>query len=126
IANSSSSLSPLSPVSSNAAITERTASITISQDVSLPMQSPLQPTNSEPAPVVAVSVTVGPSAKLPVQSPSGHEMPGGSLVTWPEPVPDVCTESECCPAGGSASSVKFATTSPVEPDSTTHVVDGPL
>src|SRR5438067_1471988 len=57
----------------------------------LPVQvSPLQPVKADPAAGVAVSVTTVPSSKVDEQTP-GQPMPGGLLVTVPEPVPAVDT-----------------------------------
>src|SRR5207247_9999259 len=57
----------------------------------VPVQAPpLQPVKTEPAAGVAVSVTTVPSSKVDEQTP-GQPMPGGLLVTVPEPVPAVET-----------------------------------
>src|SRR5207247_9123426 len=57
----------------------------------VPVQAPpLQPVKTDPAAGVAVSVTTVPSSKVDEQTP-GQPMPGGLLVTVPEPVPAVDT-----------------------------------
>jgi hypothetical protein len=58
-----------------------------------PAQSPLQPSNVEPADAVPVSVTDVPSSRSRVQTPlvtpapMEHEIPAGALVTVPAPAP---------------------------------------
>src|SRR5438046_4289667 len=70
-----------------------TALVAVSVRVQGPMPEqapPLQPVKTDPAAGVAVSVTTVPSSKVDEQTP-GQPMPGGLLVTVPEPVPAVET-----------------------------------
>jgi hypothetical protein len=57
---------------------------------SAPEHAPLQPEKREPMPLFAVSVIGVFSSKLAVQV-MPHEMPSGSLVTVPLPLPAKCT-----------------------------------
>src|SRR5437867_12143638 len=68
-----------------------TAVVAVSVSVQGPVPEqapPLQPVKTDPAAGVAVMVTTLPSAKVDEQT-TGHPMPGGLVVTVPEPVPDV-------------------------------------
>jgi len=56
----------------------------------MPEQSPLQPSNREPASGVAVSVT-GMPAMYVIEHPLPHSMPPGLLETVPVPSPDFAT-----------------------------------
>jgi len=56
----------------------------------VPVQSPLQPANTEPALGVAVSVTTVPVGSLCVQL-AVQFVPGGAIVTVPLPVPVMLT-----------------------------------
>src|ERR687885_594763 len=58
----------------------------------VPVQSPLQPEKIEPASAVAPRVTVVPSVKSAEQA-RPQEIPAGSLLTVPEPVPSLVTVS---------------------------------
>src|SRR5213593_2611407 len=65
--------------------------VSVSVQGPMPVQAPpLQPVKTDPAAGVAVSVTTVPSSKVDEQTP-GQPMPGGLLVTVPEPVPAVET-----------------------------------
>jgi len=58
----------------------------------LPEHAPLQPTNTDPAAAVGVSATLESASKLAKQA-LPQSMPEGLLVTAPEPVPSLVTES---------------------------------
>jgi hypothetical protein len=73
------------------AVTVRAWSTTTVHDP-LPLQAPLQPANTEPAPAVAVSATDVPDAKLALQAVL-HVSPAGALVTVPVPLPETVTPS---------------------------------
>ena len=68
------------------------APLTVTAHVPVPEQAPLQPAKVEPLAAVAVSVTLVPDA-----TDSAHVapqlMPAGALVTVPEPVPALASES---------------------------------
>lgn len=87
---------------SKVAVTFFAASM-VTVQVPAPLQSPLQPTNTEPLAGVAVSVTTAPLWKDAVQV-APQSMPGGLLVTVPEPVPVRFTVSTNW-AGGTVSNV---------------------
>jgi hypothetical protein len=61
-----------------------------------PLQTPLQPTSTEPVAGTAVNVTLAPEAKLALQVP-GQEMPAGEEVMVPAPFPAVATVMVCPP-----------------------------
>jgi hypothetical protein len=67
----------------------------------VPVQSPDQPANSDPAAAVAVSVTDAPCANECVQVPP-QSIPAGELETLPDPVPLLDTVKSC---GGTALNV---------------------
>src|SRR5438067_1438116 len=74
----------------NVAVTA-VAAVRVTVHVPVPVHAPpLQPVKADPAAGVAVSVTTVPSSKVDEQTP-GQPMPGGLLVTVPEPVPAVDT-----------------------------------
>ena len=58
--------------------------------VPVPVQSPLQPVNTEPASGVAVNTTEVPSPKSAAQV-APQVIPAGALVTVPVPVPALVT-----------------------------------
>ena len=68
---------------------------TANPHVPVPVQSPLQPLNDEPADADCVSVTAVPCANVVLQVP-GQLIPAGVLVTVPEP--DVVTDTVTCGA----------------------------
>lgn len=74
-------------LSANVAVTLRARLIETVQ-VPVPEQAPLQPVKLDPVDAAAVSVTVVPAAKVPLQLLL-HAMPPGEDVTTPEPVPRV-------------------------------------
>jgi hypothetical protein len=61
--------------------------------IDVPLHAPLQPSNVEPGAAAAVSVTLAPLPKL-AEHVEPQSIPAGSLVTPPEPLPDVVTERE--------------------------------
>jgi hypothetical protein len=73
------------------AVTARAWSRTTVQDAE-PLQAPLQPAKTEPAPGVAVKVTDVPAANVAVQTRL-HVIPAGALVTVPVPPPETVTVS---------------------------------
>ena len=62
----------------------------VTVQVPVPVQSPLQPVNTEPASGVAVNATEVPSAKSAAQV-APQVIPAGALVTVPVPVPALVT-----------------------------------
>jgi hypothetical protein len=60
------------------------AEVIVSEHVPVPIQSPLQPPNTDPAGTAAVNVITVPGAKLAVQA-LGQFIPGRSLATEPKP-----------------------------------------
>lgn len=73
----------------NLAVTDL-AALMVTEHVPVPLQAPLQPANVEPAPAVAVSITLVPFLKFAEHVP-GQSIPAGLLVTVPLPVPDKLT-----------------------------------
>ena len=72
------------------------AALIVTTQVPVPVQpSPLQPVNVEPVAVVAVRVTTVPESKIYSQV-APQSMPGGLLVTVPEPVPLRLTVNAYC------------------------------
>jgi hypothetical protein len=76
---------PVIVASENEASTPASPDRVRSQVESLLVQSPLQPSKSDPSAGIAVSVTVAPAAKEAEQV-GGYWIPDGLLVTWPPPV----------------------------------------
>src|SRR5438552_7133244 len=79
-------------VGAKVAMTEASAVMVTTHGVVPLHPPPLQPTNAEPSPGDAVSVTTVPLTKVSVQLVS-HEMPAGLLTTVPPPVPVIVTVS---------------------------------
>jgi hypothetical protein len=75
----------------NVAVTE-VAAFTVTAQLAVPEQAPLQPAKVEPAAGAAVSVSWDPGVTDSLQS-APQEMPAGELVTVPVPVPLLVTES---------------------------------
>ena len=75
----------------NVAVTEALAS-TVTAHVPVPLHAPDQPENMEPELGVAVSVTAVPLANVPPHVVP-QLIPEGLLVTFPFPVPVLCTVS---------------------------------
>jgi hypothetical protein len=75
----------------NVAVTEL-AALTVTTQVPVPAQPPLQPVKVEPAAGVAVSVTAVPLVKA-CEQVAPQAMPAGALLTVPLPVPDLVTLS---------------------------------
>jgi hypothetical protein len=66
----------------------------------VPLQPPpLQPPKVDPVPGLADRVTIVPTVNDTVQFVE-QLMPGGALLTVPDPPPDVVTVSETMPSGG--------------------------
>lgn len=80
------------PEAVNWAVTDLDASI-VTVHVPVPLQAPLQPVNVAPVEGIAIRVTFDPLAKLALQV-DPQLIPTGALVTVPEPVPDLVTESD--------------------------------
>ena len=73
------------------AVTE-VAALTVTAQVPVPEQAPLQPAKVEPAAGVAVRVTAVPGVST-CEQVAPQEMPAGALVTVPVPVPLFVTDS---------------------------------
>ena len=73
------------------------AALTVTAQVPVPEQAPLQPAKLEPAAAAALSVTAVP-AGTDCEQVAPQEMPAGVPVTVPDPVPFLVTES-VTPAG---------------------------
>ena len=69
------------------------AALMLTEHVPVPVQSPLQPPNSEPDPALAVSVTTTFCANDALQV-LPHEMPAGAELTEPLPAPARVTPSD--------------------------------
>jgi hypothetical protein len=68
------------------------AAFTVTAQVAVPLQAPLQPAKAEPEAALAVSVIGVPAATAAVQTVP-HAIPAGELVTVPAPVPVLVTDS---------------------------------
>jgi hypothetical protein len=79
----------------NVAVTLRAAVMLTVQVVVLPVQSPDQLVNVDPAPGAAVRVTDVPLLK-DAEHVEPQLIPAGELVTEPEPVPASATDRVCC------------------------------
>ena len=66
------------------------AALSVTVQVPVPEQPPLQPVKREPAAGVAVSVIIVPLV-YEAAHVVPHEMPAGALVTLPVPAPDLLT-----------------------------------
>jgi hypothetical protein len=75
----------------NVAVTE-VAALTVTAQVPVPEQAPLQPANDEPAAGAAVRVLAVPGV-TDCEQVAPQLMPAGLLVTVPEPVPPFVTDS---------------------------------
>ena len=70
--------------------------LTTTEQEAFPEQLPLHPEKTEPSDAAeAINVTVVPLAKSPVHD-WPQVMPGGLLVTFPVPEPEICTVSCDC------------------------------
>jgi hypothetical protein len=76
---------------SNVAVTFRACDI-VTVQVPRPLQAPLQPAKTDPAPAAADRLTDVPDAKVAVQTVL-HVIPAGALVTVPVPPPETVTAS---------------------------------
>jgi hypothetical protein len=74
------------------ALTERAELTVVVHVAALPVQSPDQPLNAEPAAGAAVSVTLVPETKA-LEQVVPQSIPAGELVTVPVPVPLFVTVS---------------------------------
>ncbi len=75
------------------------AALTVTAQVPVPEQAPLQPAKEEPAAGVAVSVMAVPWVR-DCEQVAPQLMPAGLLVTVPEPVPPLATDSVMETTGG--------------------------
>jgi hypothetical protein len=82
----------------NVAVTDA-AAVTVTLQVSVPVQAPAQPAKVEFAFGAAVSATTAPLVKLALHV-APQLIPAGLLVTVPAPVPALCTVSEKELVGG--------------------------
>ena len=90
----------------NAAVTDRFTSMTTEHEP-VPLQSPPQPVNIEPAAGAEDKATVLPDEKLALHVP-GQDIPLGLLITVPAPAPPIVTVS--VNEGGGTAAVKVAVT----------------
>lgn len=102
----------------NDAVALRACDITNEHVSDVPLQSPLQPVNTEPDAAAAVSVTDAPDAN-DVEHAVPHEIPPTFDVTVPEPVPAFATDSK-------RNGTNVAVTPRAADMDSTHVSDVPV
>jgi hypothetical protein len=65
------------------------SAVGLNEQVPVPEHAPFQPSKPEPEAAVAVRLTVVPDGNANEHAVAGQSMPGGTLVTFPLPVPPI-------------------------------------
>ena len=84
--------------------------LNVRSQLSVPLQAPDQPVKTEPSAGVAIRLTLVASSKF-MEQVVPQSMPAGSLITVPEPVPDLLTLRMKVGLGVGSGSLGFAFTS---------------